>query len=292
MRDKGVKTIDEQLDILIERGLSIPNREQAAEFLLQNNYYRVSGYSLTLRRHDEFSKNATFQNIIDIYEFDHELRNVLLKYIENIEVTIKSIYAYEFSKVYGPYGYLDLSNFTSEKIYRKTISKAEEQKNSRHPHEAYLKHFIDDLHEDIPLWAYVDLLTIADISFLYMISPKAIKDTVALSMGIKHSGAKLLGGFLHKMTILRNLCAHGGRLFNRLFEQKPKLSKDEEALLRIKPNGTKDIEHLYGFIMIMKRLLPKSNFALMKLEIEKLTIKYPFVKMRYYGFRDDWKKVL
>ena len=44
----------------------------------------MSGYSLTLRNHDVFSKTASFQNIIDIYSFDHELRHILLKYLEII----------------------------------------------------------------------------------------------------------------------------------------------------------------------------------------------------------------
>ena len=94
MSDKEFKTIDEQLNILKSRGLTIDDEEKASDFLLHNNYYRVSGYSLTLRNHDVFSKTASFQNIIDIYSFDHELRHILLKYLEIIEVQLKSVYAY------------------------------------------------------------------------------------------------------------------------------------------------------------------------------------------------------
>lgn len=112
MPDKEFKTIDEQIAILLSRGLHITDEKSAKSFLLRNNYYRVSGYSLTLRNHDVFARNATFQNIVDIYEFDHDLRYILLKYIERIEVTVKSIYSYEFTKVYGATGYLDAGNFT------------------------------------------------------------------------------------------------------------------------------------------------------------------------------------
>lgn len=52
MADKEFKTIDEQIALLQSRGLIISDKEQASEFLLFNNYYRVSGYSLTLRNHD------------------------------------------------------------------------------------------------------------------------------------------------------------------------------------------------------------------------------------------------
>ena len=72
MSTKDFKTIDEQLEILRSRGLIIDDENIAKDFLLYNNYYRISGYSLTLRKNNIFSKSASFQNIIDIYNFDHE----------------------------------------------------------------------------------------------------------------------------------------------------------------------------------------------------------------------------
>lgn len=157
MVDKDFKTVDEQLEILRSRGLTITDDARAKNFLLHNNYYRISGYSLTLRKNDTFTKSATFQNIVDIYNFDHELRHIILRYIETIEVQMKSVYAYKFTKVHGPLGYLDNTFFTDKTKHKEIIDKANLQKKRRLPHEAYLKHFVNDLHQDIPLWAYVDL---------------------------------------------------------------------------------------------------------------------------------------
>ena len=288
MSDKGFKTIDEQISILKSRGLTICDEEQARNFLIRNNYYRISGYSLTLRDHDKFSREADFRNIIDIYEFDHELRHILLNYIEEIEVTVKSVYAHEFTRKYGPNGYLDSNKFTDETIYKRIIDKANSQKDSRLDHEAYLKHFVLELQQDIPFWAYVDLLTISDISFLYSISTEDIKKAVSSELGLSFKNTDLVGPFMHSMTIIRNLCAHGSRLYNRLFEQKPFLNKREKKLLNKDKSGQIDNAHLYGFIMIMKRLLTTESFYEMKNQIIALTQKYPFVKMRYYGFRSDW----
>lgn len=292
MAEKEFTTLDEQIAILEARGLQIPDRELAKEFLRRNNYYRVSGYSLTLRSHDVFSPNASFQNIIDIYEFDHELRHILLKYMERIEVAVKSVYSYEFTKVYGATGHQNAFNFTDPVLHADIMQKAEAQKNSRLPHEAYLKHFVTDLQQDIPLWAFVDLLTISNISFLYKISPKPIKLSVAEAFGLKARGDEILERFMHHMTIIRNLCAHGSRLYNRLFEQRPWLSKRELALLCKNPDGTVDNAHLYGFVLIMRRLLKATEFSDMKTEIIRLSEKYPFVNLRHYGFREDWQEVL
>lgn len=293
MSEKGFKTTDEQLEILRSRGLIIDDEDAAKDFLLRNNYYRISGYSLTLRKNDIFFKSANFQNIIDIYNFDHELRHIVLQYIEVIEVQMKSVYAHEFTKVHGSIGYLNDSFFSNKVKHKEILDKANQQKAQRLPHEAYLKHFVNDLHQDIPLWAFVDLFTISDISFLYSISEQPIKDAVACTFGLTMSkGASILGNYMHSMTIIRNLCAHGSRIFNRLFEQKPSLNKKEKALLIRDKNGLIDNAHFYGFVLIMKRLLPADNFMEMKTAIIALTKKYPFVRMDYYGFRNDWQEKL
>ena len=79
--------------------------------------------------------------------FDHEFRHIILHHIETIEVQIKSIYAYEFTKVYGPLGYLDAANFSNQAKHKEIVDKANQQKRQRLAHEAYLKHFINDLHQ-------------------------------------------------------------------------------------------------------------------------------------------------
>jgi len=293
MTDKIFKTIDEQLELLRSRGLLINDDAKAKDFLLRNNYYRISGYSLTLRKNDIFAKSASFQNIMDIYNFDLEFRHIILQYIEIIEVQMKSVYAYEFTRVYGALGYLDGANFTNQIKHREIINKAEQQKTQRLSHEAYLKHFVNDLHQDIPLWAYVDLLTISDISFLYSISESSVKNAVAQTFGLTMTrGSEILGRYMHSMTIIRNLCAHGSRIYNRLFEQKPSLNRNEQKLLIRNANGEIDNSHFYGFLLVMRRLLPTNAFRDMKESIIALTQKYPFVRMDYYGFRNDWKQKL
>lgn len=53
MAKKDFKSIAEQLSLLASRGLTIENNSIAEEFLLHNNYYRISGYSLTLRKNEQ-----------------------------------------------------------------------------------------------------------------------------------------------------------------------------------------------------------------------------------------------
>ncbi len=70
------------------------------------------------------------------------------------------------------------------------------------------------------------------------------------------------------------------------------MNKEERALLRTNKDGSLDNAHLYGFLLIMKRLLLSTEFESLKKEIIQLTQKYPFVRMDYYGFRADWQEKL
>lgn len=289
MSPKPFRTIDEQLEILEKRGLIIPDKEIAKEFFQFNNYYRISGSSLTLRNHDKFYDNVYLSNLMDIYNFDHEFRILLLNYLEMIEVKIKSVYSYLFAQKYGPTKYKDSRVFTDSAkyldLYTKINIKIEERKQS----EAYLLHFVDELQEDIPIWALVDLMSFSDISKLYRISENTLQKNIADTMGFKTSnGNDILCKHLFSLTILRNFCAHESRLYNRLFVRKPSLSKKEIRLLRINPDNTRDNSHLYGFIIVMKHLLNKSEFLSLKTSIQELNNKYPFVNLKNYGFTDTW----
>lgn len=290
---KEFKTIDQQLSILKSRGLKVEDEDKAKEFLLNHNYYRISGYSLTLRKDDVFYDTATFQNIIDIYEFDRKLRAILLQFIEIIEVEFKSVYTYYFVKEYGPLGYLNSTNFSKATEYLKTMSKVQKQKERRLQQEAFLQHFVNDLKEDVPFWALVELMSISDISRFYTITDCKIRIEVAEHFGFKHTDAAItMEKYMHCMTILRNLCAHGSRLYNRLFITKPSLSSKEKKLLRVDENGHLENNRLFGYVLNMKRLLNEYDFSLMKKKIVALNKEYTFVAMNRYGFCDNWQKLV
>ena len=85
--NKPTLSFREQIDLLKLRGLIIENEKYALDFLTHVNYYRLSAYIYPFLEEKEkhvFKKGTTFQNILDIYNFDRELRLVLLDAIERI----------------------------------------------------------------------------------------------------------------------------------------------------------------------------------------------------------------
>lgn len=81
-------SFSEQVDILQDRGLIIPNREDCEEFLKQVNYYRFSAYLLPFKNRttDTFFDGTSFEQICSIYEFDKKMRLLILAEIENIGI--------------------------------------------------------------------------------------------------------------------------------------------------------------------------------------------------------------
>ncbi|MFT3951166.1 MAG: Abi family protein [Oscillospiraceae bacterium] len=268
------------------------DEDEARSFLLNNNYYRISGYTLTLRNHDKFYPSVSFRHIMEIYNFDREFRILLLSVIERIEVSVKSVYAYEFSGKHGPFGYLESACFINEEVHKEIITKSDAQMKRRISHEAFLKHFVEERNETIPFWAYVDLFTISDISRLYTISEDDIKRKIAKHFGMTFIKAPfVMKQYLYGLTILRNLCAHGSRIYNRLFVTKPDLNKRELSILRKDRDGNPDNSKVFGYLLIIKRILDPASFYEFSSALKALCVKYPFVDMKHYGFCDSWQDV-
>lgn len=64
---------------MVKRGLksNTLNKDEIKEKLLNNNYYRLSGYSLTIRSKDVFYPDASFEKFFEIFDCDAEMRNIL-----------------------------------------------------------------------------------------------------------------------------------------------------------------------------------------------------------------------
>ena len=62
---KEFKTIDEQIKLLIDRGISFDDVDKAKKLLLTNNYYNIiNGYKdLFLNENDKYISGATFEEI-------------------------------------------------------------------------------------------------------------------------------------------------------------------------------------------------------------------------------------
>ena len=77
--------VNEQIENLIALDLQIEDKDYAKSVLSRVSYYRiVKAYSITLKENGKYIEKTTFENIVDLYLFDMELRHILFSLIEHI----------------------------------------------------------------------------------------------------------------------------------------------------------------------------------------------------------------
>ncbi|MEA3354121.1 MAG: Abi family protein [Campylobacterota bacterium] len=214
---KPFLNIEAQITKLKSRGMTFEDEEKAKRYLENINYYRLSGYWLIFEKvHDthQFKDNTTFEKVIDIYTFDRELRLLFLEAIERIEVSIRTKFAYILSQKYGSHFHLNPELFYCPIKYSNTILKlSNDVKRSK---EICVVHFKNNYKEVLPpIWSSIELMTLGQVSNWFVnIKHRKDRQDIAKYYGLDE---KVLGSFLHHLTIVRNISAHHSRLWNKRF---------------------------------------------------------------------------
>ena len=98
---KPALTFEQQLAYLQARGLAVGAHADAITALASISYYRLSGYWYPMRRRapdgkvsSEFETGATFEAVMNLYEFDRRLRLLVLDALERVEVSLRTAVTY------------------------------------------------------------------------------------------------------------------------------------------------------------------------------------------------------
>ena len=130
-------TIDEQIENLKSIGLIVDNEEYAKKILNDISYFRlVKAYSLNLKpRNGNYNKKTTFKEIVDLYLFNANFRQIIFPEIEKIEINVRCRVANYFAGQYGVLGYLNADNFEEETYHKEFLEDIEKEirRNSKTP---------------------------------------------------------------------------------------------------------------------------------------------------------------
>ena len=117
MIKKHFLSYEEQIDFLKEKKkLDIADVDFAKKTLFKTGYFPlINGYKEVFKNPDtnHFYLGTRFEDIYELYRFDHDLRNVFIKYILIAERNLKSSLSYHFCFTYGDKqeDYLNASNY-------------------------------------------------------------------------------------------------------------------------------------------------------------------------------------
>lgn len=218
---KSATTIDQQLDLLESRGLAIADKDKAREILLDIGYYRLGFYlfpfeksypDLRNRTH-EYIEGASFEDAVNLYYFDFDLRLLLMRYLNRIEIAFRTSLIYNLSNKYNttPIWFVN-SSVVSRTYARDFESKVYTSDFKRNPviHRHHQKNPNDRF---APSWKTLEFMTFGAVMKLYeQLKEREDKIFIAHKFGIRQ--VVTFESYMHTIRQVRNACAHGLLLYD------------------------------------------------------------------------------
>jgi len=288
--NKPFKSIQEQIQLLRNRGLIID--EDADHYLRHLNYYRLSGYWAPFQKsHSDhlFNANTHFDDVLNIYIFDRELRLILLDAIERLEVSLRTHWAYHCAEVYGAHAYFNKEISRKSFWYEKNFSLLQQEVNRSD--ELFIKHYRQKYSssESPPIWVVCEVMSLGLLSrWLKDLKPAKICNKIAKNYQVDHT---VLISFIEHLTYIRNLCAHHSRVWNRKLTKTIKIprSKPPELISSFNQDPVVMRKIYNSLVMLMHFLTivsPGHHFKNRLLEL----IERHSIDVRAMGFPADWMK--
>jgi abortive infection bacteriophage resistance protein len=253
--NKPATTYTEQVEQLKNRGMIFSDEEKAKRYLQHLNYYRLSAYWLPFENDHathKFRTDTKFDDVLALYIFDRELRLIVLDAIERIEVSARAQWAYCMGHSHGPHSHLDPNLAQDFCLWQKNISSLINETDRSD--EIFIKHLKDTYEEPLPaIWAICEVMSLGLLSRWYKnLKPQSTRREIAHVYEIDED---VLASWLHHISVVRNVCAHHSRLWNRKFDRvAPQKTIKKPSILQ----GQFEPRHkLYNSLVILLYLMDK-----------------------------------
>lgn len=304
---KSFLTYDQQLDKLTnEKHLVITDRENAKQILKDISYFSlIGGYKTPFIAPMTriYQNGTTFEDVYALYQFDQSLRELVFKYLCQVEQRIRQLISYSFCNIHGEQQseYLNSANYNNlprnaadiQKLIK--ILQYQANANSNHPYIVYQR----SVYRNVPLWVLVHTLTFGQISHFYAVLPFALQSDV--SKEFPSVTERTLEKYLNLLTLFRNVCAHNERLYSfQLRIDFPDTTL--HAKLGIPKRGNQYLQgkrDLFGLVIALRYLLPGKSFLEFKHSLMKLLKNYTQKSSRIsesdfldlMGFPKNWTSI-
>ncbi|WP_062064205.1 Abi family protein [Cellvibrio sp. OA-2007] len=291
---KPAISFEQQVDLLISRGMTVEDRTSAIHYLSHINYYRLEAYWLPFeisRAPHVFAPATSFNTVLNNYLFDREFRLHLLDAIERIEVSFRTQWAYHISHEFGAHGYLENSKGMRKDERRLLNDTKELQEHVQRSDEVFIKHFREAYDEPLPpAWVSCEVMSLGLLSRFYSnLRANQVRRNIAAAYQVDEG---FLEGFLEHITYVRNVCAHHSRLWNRHLTKKMPLPKGKPVGLKdnIYIDASNKTEHkIYNTLVVVQHLITViSPDSLWAINLAQLIEKYSIDANRM-GFPEGWQ---
>lgn len=304
---KPFLSFDDQIDHLINnKNLTIVNHDYAKDMLKQIGYFGlIGGYKTPFKNSTtkKYKNGTTFEDIVELYKFDENLRELFLKYILRIERHIRSLLSYYFTDKHGEsqVHYLNPNNYTNNPRYQSDVSRLIStlsnlaNNNSDYP---YINHQ-RNAYGNVPLWVLVNGISFGSLSKFYSFVSQDIR--IKVSKNFEKVNERQLAQYLSVITKFRNVCAHNERLYS--YNTKNDIPNTAlHTKLAIPQNGAQYISgkhDLFALVISFRYLLSNDDFKKFKASLSRILKHYVESTgamteeelYKFMGFPTNWKKI-
>lgn len=282
--------ISEQIESLKNRGLTIQDEQKASHYLSNISYYRLRAYTYPFQDNNDsnhpFIKKVSFEQIIQLYVFDRQLRLLIFNAIEKIEIALRTQIIYQYSLMYGSHWHLNPSLYNNSVYFAEQIASL--NKEIDRSNEAFIKHYKKTYTapKEPPCWMSLEVSSMGLLSKIFAnLKKDNCKKSVAFHFGLKDED--LLKNWMFCFSILRNICAHHGRIWNRRF---PEIQLPRKPLNEFIANKNIHTNKIYASICcinyILNTISPYHDF---KSKLLLLMQNCPLAQEKEMGFPKDWQ---
>jgi abortive infection bacteriophage resistance protein len=279
---KPPKTIDEQIDLLISRGLIVEDKEDLRYYLKNISYYHLSIYFKYFQKDDQFYEGIKFGDVLRMYRFDNKLRFLLLESLERIEKSFKCRMAYELSlENNDSHWHLDENLFIDKKSHEEALSIiTEEVDKSR---EISILHYKQKYDKPAlpPIWTSLEILSFGQCVKICKSLKREYRNKISRTFG---DDERFIMNWMHCLSVLRNNCAHHSHLWNRDLVFTPQMNhKIYGEYFNL------ETRRIYNYLVVLQIMLSKINPTTSWLDSFKEYQAEYKVGTKNMGFPDDWE---
>lgn len=292
---KQILTLQQQIQSYIDAGMVVEPSDSAADVLTRVGFYRLRGYCFHLYDNStkQYVPGTKFSDIVSLYNFDMELSHLLFGMLSSIEIALRA----RLNEALLTYGdaliVTDPKPFKDKSLYWKNMSAiALEIARSN---DVFIKHNFDNHDGQIPIWAVVETLSFGTLSKLIKNLDTASGTAYSVLAGFYQyktatgktaaPSQKMLTSWIQSVSVLRNICAHNGRIYNRTINTTPEILTVDRITPQPRYNG------LYQMMLAMKYLRPNDQiWTDFVTQFKQLKNKYgAVIDLNRINFPADWE---
>ncbi|MGN7189692.1 Abi family protein [Curtobacterium sp. MCBA15_004] len=220
---------EEQVVLLRGRGLHIDDEGIAVDRLRQIGYYRLSGYWYPFRvlqgdrRTDSFVPGSTLDDVLALHSFDERLRTAVLGALGAVELVVRA-------RLGDALGRVDPCAHLRPDLLGPLARDGRDHDEWLRRHHAEVARSRDEFVEHhrasyggrLPVWAAVEVMDWGALTRLFSFVSPPVQRSVASTFDLR---PPQMVSWLRALNVLRNVCAHHGRVFNRVYAKQPRLPR-------------------------------------------------------------------